>query len=282
MNPLDLALAGAAGFVAGGVNALAGGGTLLSFPVLIALGLPPVSANITNTVALSPGYLGGVLAQRQAIADQARRVRRLLIPAALGGLIGSVLLLLTSDSTFRVLIPALLFIATLLLATQDRIRVALRIGQSTGDPVTTPTVTTSTGSTAGAVPPSATGTDQYLSDPRWLAIPVMVVAVYGGYFGAGLGIMLLAVLGVVLHDTLRRLNALKQMLALIINTTAALFFLASGKVYWLVALVMAITSLLGGTVGGRLAGSVKPEWLRAIVVSIGTAVAVAYAVKIWF
>ncbi len=281
MSPLDLALAGAAGFVAGGVNALAGGGTLLSFPVLIALGLPPVSANITNTVALSPGYLGGVLAQRQAIADQARRVRRLLVPAALGGLIGSVLLLLTSDSTFRVLIPALLFIATLLLATQDRIRVALRIGQSAGDPVTTPTATTSTG-TAGAAPPSTGAPDEYRSDPRWLAIPVMVVAVYGGYFGAGLGIMLLAVLGVVLHDTLRRLNALKQMLALVINTTAALFFLASGKVYWLVALVMAITSLLGGTVGGRLAGSVKPEWLRAIVVSIGTAVAVAYAVKIWF
>ncbi len=129
MTPLQLVFAGGAGFAAGAVNALAGGGTLISFPVLVALGLPPVSANVTNTVALSPGYLGGALAQRRALSGQAHRVRRLVVAAAAGGLAGSVLLLVTSDDTFRVLVPILLLVATALLALQDRIRVALGIGK---------------------------------------------------------------------------------------------------------------------------------------------------------
>jgi hypothetical protein len=256
VTPLDLVLAGGGGFVAGGVNALAGGGTLISFPILIALGIPPVAANVTNTVALSPGYLGGAIAQRDTIGAQWRRVRRLSIAAAAGGLIGSILLLLTSDSAFKNLIPVLLLVATILLATQDRIRSMLKIGQD---------------STA----------DDEVDDPRWLIVPVLAVSIYGGYFGAGLGIMLLAVLGIVLHEPLPRLNALKQALAFVINATAALFFLTSHKVYWLVALVMAVTSLLGGSVGGRLAGAVKPARLRAIVVVIGFAVAVVYAIKTW-
>jgi uncharacterized membrane protein YfcA len=269
VSPWELALAGGAGFVAGGVNALAGGGTLVSFPVLIALGLPPVSANVTNTVALSPGYLGGVLSQRGAIAAQSGRVRRLGVAAALGGLLGSVLLLITSDSAFRQLIPALLFTATLLLAGQDWLRRVLRIGQPVAAPVAT---------TMGRPPVDET----HHPDPAWLILPVLLVSVYGGYFGAGLGIMLLAVLGIVLHESLPRLNALKQVLALVINGTAALFFLTSHKVYWVVALVMAATSLLGGGVGGRLAGSVKPERLRLIVVTIGFSVAIVYAFRTWF
>jgi uncharacterized membrane protein YfcA len=268
VTPLDLVIAGAAGFVAGGVNSLAGGGTLLSFPILVALGLPAVSANVTNTVALSPGYFGGVLSQRGAMADQAARIRRLAVAAGLGGLLGSILLLLTSNSAFRLLIPVLLFVATLLLATQDQVRKALHIGETVSDPVPAPT---------GTATPETT----HPPDPRWLVIPVFAVSVYGGYFGAGLGIMLLAVLGIVLHDSLVRLNAIKQVLALVINGTAAVIFLTSHKVYWVVALVMAITSLLGGNVGGRLAGSVKPARLRLIVVVIGTAVSIAYAVRIW-
>jgi uncharacterized membrane protein YfcA len=250
---LELVLAAGGGFLAGAVNALAGGGTLISFPILIAIGLPPVSANITNTVALSPGYLGGALAQKDAAVAQRARVRATALPAVAGGLIGSVLLLLTSESTFENLIPVLLLIATVLLAGQDRIRSLLRIGTQ-----------------------ESSGTD-----PRWIGLPVLVVAMYGGYFGAGMGIMLLAVLGVVLSDTLVRLNALKQVLSFVINATAALFFLFSGKVYWLVALVMAITSLLGGTVGGRLAGSIQASRLRAIVVSVGLVVAVVSAVRVW-
>jgi len=255
VTPLELGLAGIGGFVAGGVNAVAGGGTLISFPILIAIGLPPVSANVTNTVALSPGYLGGVLSQRGPLADQRHRIRRLTVAAALGGLAGSVLLLLTSDDAFRNLIPVLLLVATLLLAGQDRIRKVLRLG-------------------AGGVVTEA-------ADPTWLPVPVFFVSMYGGYFGAGLGIMLLAVMGLVLHDSLPRLNALKQVLAFAINGTAALFFLTSGKVYWVVALVMAVASLAGGNVGGRLAGAVQPAKLRLVVVTIGLAVAIGYALKLW-
>ena len=272
MSPFDLLIAGAAGFAAGGMNALAGGGTLISFPVLIALGLPPVSANVTNTVALSPGYLGGVLSQRGALADQRGRIRRLAVAAAIGGLAGAGLLLLTSDSVFRVLVPILLFASTLMLATQDHLRAALRIGQPVADAVAADAVSDVARAPAGS---------GELADPRWLVILVLVVSVYGGYFGAGLGIMLLAVLGIVLHDSLPRLNALKQVLALVINGTAAVFFLGSHKIYWMVALIMAVTSLLGGNVGGRLASSVRPARLRVIVVTIGLTVAVGYAIKIW-
>jgi uncharacterized membrane protein YfcA len=249
---LDYVLAAGAGFLAGGVNALAGGGTLLSFPILIAIGLPPVSANVTNTVALSPGYLGGVLSQRADLADQRHRIRALSVAAGLGGLVGSILLLVTSDDAFRNLIPVLLLVATLLLAGQDRIRAMLRLHPTSE-----------------------------AADPTWLPVPVFVVSMYGGYFGAGLGILLLAVLGVALHDLLPRLIALKQVLSLVINGTAGVFFLFSGKVYWVVALVMAVTSLAGGTAGGRLAGSVEPAKLRLVVVVIGLSVAVGYGIKIW-
>ena len=256
MSFWDYVFAAVGGFLAGGVNSLAGGGTLLSFPILVAIGLPPVSANVTNTVALSPGYLGGVLSQRAQLGDQRHRIRRLSVAAAVGGLLGSILLLLTSDDAFRNLIPVLLLVATLLLAGQDRIRKALRLspaGEATSEAV----------------------------DPTWLPVPIFFVSMYGGYFGAGLGIMLLAVMGLVLHDLLPRLNALKQVLAFVINGTAAVFFLFSGKVFWIVGLVMAVSSLVGGNVGGRLAGAVQPAKLRLVVVVIGLSVAIAYAIKIW-
>jgi uncharacterized membrane protein YfcA len=276
MSPAQLVLAGVAGFLAGMVNALAGGGTLISFPILIALGLPPVSANITNTVALSPGYLGGALAQRAQIRPQRARVIRLSMVAALGGLVGSILLVFTSDSAFELLIPALLFLATALLAVQDRLRSALGI---VPPPVASGQLPPDVDLGAETAGPAG---ELERHDPPWLMVPIFVVSVYGGYFGAGLGIMMLAILGIVLHEALNRLNALKQTLAFVINSTAAVFFLTSGKVYWVVALVMACTSLAGGAAGGRLAGTVKPQVLRAIVVVIGTSVAVVYAIKTWF
>jgi uncharacterized membrane protein YfcA len=269
VSPVQLVLAGVAGFLAGMVNALAGGGTLISFPILIALGLPPVAANVTNTVALSPGYLGGALAQREQIRPQRARVIRLSMVAAVGGLAGSILLVFTSDSAFELLIPALLFLATLLLALQDRLRSALGIVPA---PAAAAELDVDLAAETAAKP----------HDTPWLMVPIFVVSVYGGYFGAGLGIMMLAILGIVLHEALNRLNALKQTLAFVINSTAAVFFLTSGKVYWVVALVMACTSLAGGAAGGRLAGTVKPQVLRAIVVVIGTSVAVVYAIKTWF
>ncbi len=242
----DLAIAGAAAFVAGGVNAIAGGGTLVSFPALVALGVPSLRANVTNTVALCPGYFGGALAQRDSLDDQRARLRRMLPVAAVGGLIGSVLLVVTSETVFRNIVPYLILLACALLGFQDSIKQRV-FGRRHA-------------TAAGAAPPT-------------LLIGVFFAAVYGGYFGAGLGIMLLAVLGLLLDGELPKLNAVKQVLALTINVLAAAFFVFSGKVEWAFAAVMAPTSLAGGHVGGTLASRMNAQVLRAVVIAFGVVVA---------
>lgn len=238
--------AGGAGLAAGLINAVAGGGTLVSFPVLVALGVPSVSANITNTVALCPGYLGGAAAQRHDLAANRDRLRSLLPAAAAGGLTGSVLLVVSPERLFRNLVPYLILVACILLASQPLVKKWL-----------------------GAEAEARQGS-------RWLLAAVFLCSVYGGYFGAGLGIMLLAVLGLALHDRLVRINALKQVLSFVINVLAAVFFLFSGKVFWAYASVMAVTSLIGGQLGGRLVGRLNPAVLRAVVVAFGIAVAVRF------
>jgi len=247
LSAADHLLAALAALGAGVVNALAGGGTLITFPALVALGVPAVRSNVTNTVALCPGYFGGAHAQRADLADQHARLRVLGVAAALGGLCGSVLLVSTSEKVFRGVVPFLLFGACGLLAFQDRIKSVLPTR-----PAPHPEARPSIGS----------------------AVTVFAASVYGGYFGAGLGIVLLAVLGLLLEDTLRRTNALKQCLSLVTNVVAALFFVTSGKVVWSLAAVMAPASLLGGALGGRLVGRINPLVLRAIVIASGVAVAV--------
>ncbi len=237
------------------MNAIAGGGTLITFPMLTAVGVPAVSANVTNTVALSPGYLGGTYAQRADLEGQRGRLRLLAPVAVAGGLVGGVLLLETGERLFRDLVPFLILGASALLAFQDRIRtrVTRRLAERSDAPS---------------------------SDPRdvWVAMPTFLAAVYGGYFGAGLGVILLAVLGLVIEETLTRINALKQGLSFCVNVTAAIFFLFSGKVVWSAALVMAIGALIGGSVGGRLAGRMRADLLRRVVVAIGFVVGIAYLV----
>lgn len=254
MTPADLVLAGLAAFAAGGVNALAGGGTLLSFPMLLALGVPPVSANVTNTVSLSPGYFGGTLAQRDDLRGQRRRLYVLMPVAAVGGLIGGALLLNTPDRVFEVLVPILIVIAVAVLALGDRVkrRVAQRMSH-------------------------AHGAAEELVRP---AVGIFLAAIYGGYFGGGLGIIVLAVLGIVLIDTMTRLNALKQCTSLVVNACAALFFLTSGHVVWSAAVVMCIAALAGGFSGGRVAHRVSAATLQRIVLAIGVLVAVGYTVNL--
>jgi uncharacterized membrane protein YfcA len=239
-----------AAVAAGLVNAVAGGGTLISFPALVAVGLPAVTANVTNTVALCPGYFGGALAQRDALRARVTLVRQLVPVGIVGGLTGGVLLLVTSESVFETLIPFLIFAACALLAAQTRINryVTARHGGR------------------GVPKPVLFGT-------------VFVASTYGGYFGAGLGIILLAALGVLLDDDLRVINALKQVLALVVNTTAAVFFAVSGRVAWWAAAIMAVGALIGGNLGGRLVGRLSPQLLRAIVVVIGVSVGIVYLVK---
>jgi len=251
----DIALAGLSAVAAGAVNALAGGGTLITFPTLVALGIPAVAANVTSTVALSPGYLGGTLAQGRDLRGQMGRLRLVLPASVIGGILGGMLLLASGERLFRDLVPFLILLASGLLAVQDPLRRWLmrRLDRSRG---------------AAA-----------RSSERWVALPVGLAAIYGGYFGAGLSVIVLAVLALVLDDSLTRLNALKQGVSFSVNIAAAVFFVFSGQVVWLVAAVMAVGALAGGVLGGRLAGRVRPDVLRWIVVVIGVAVGVIYLVR---
>ena len=256
MNLIGYIIAGLAAVAAGLINALAGGGTLITFPILMAIGLPAVSANVTNTVALCPGYLGGTLAQSKDLKDQKRRLWVSLPAAVLGGLAGGILLLHTGEKLFSNLVPFLILLASVLLAIQNPVRNWLTRRQERG--------------TAGP------------TTELWVFAPVFLGAIYGGYFGAGLSVIVLAVLGLIMNDNLTRLNALKQVIALATNLSAALFFVFSGKVVWGVALVMAIGALLGGAIGGRLASRIKPATLRWMVVIIGFLVGIIYLVKTYF
>jgi uncharacterized protein len=253
LTPLDYVLVALAALAAGLVNALAGGGTLISFPMLTFVGIPPVAANVTNTVALCPGYLGATFAQSADLRGQRRRLWWAVPAGVVGGLLGGWLLLNTGERVFRQLIPFLILLACGLLAVQDPMRRWLQKRSQRG----------------GGRPISET----------WAAAPVGLAAVYGGYFGAGLSVIILAVLGLVLEDNLTRLNALKQAIAFSTNIAAALLFVFSGRVVWSAALVMAVGALIGGALGGRLAGRVKPATLRRVVVAIGVVVAVIYLVR---
>lgn len=252
LGALHYGFVGAAACAAGAVNAIAGGGTLISFPVLTAVGIPSVAANVTNTVALCPGMLGGIFAQRRDLEGQSGRLWMTLPVGVAGGILGGILLIKGSENAFRALIPYLILMAATLLAAQERIRRWLITQQNHHE----------------------------RQHSMWhVSLPAGLAAIYGGYFGAGLGVILLAVLGLVLDDTLTRLNALKQTIALAVNLSAAVYFLFSGQVLWTVALVMAVGALAGGSIGGRFAGRIRPSTLRTIVVVLGYAVAVVYLVK---
>jgi uncharacterized membrane protein YfcA len=254
MDTLDYLLVGLAAVAAGLVNALAGGGTLISFPALIAAGVPAIAANVTNTVALVPGYLGATFAQAKDLQTQKRRLWLYMPAGAIGGIIGGVLLLNTGERLFRELVPYLILLASFLLAIQEPVKAWLTRRRKAA------------GSTGGSS--EAAG-----------VIAVLLAAVYGGYFGAGLSVIILAALGLTHDDSLTQLNALKQAIAFSTNVAAALFFVFSGQVVWAAAVIMAFGALLGGVLGGRLAGRLKPAVLRWTVVTIGVVVSVVYLVR---
>jgi len=253
LEGLDFVLVGLAALAAGAINALAGGGTLITFPTLIAMGLPSVVSNMTNTVALLPGYIGGTLAQKKDLAGQEKRLWFAIPAGLIGGLLGGYLLFITGEKVFRQLVPFLILLASLLLAIQDPVRAWLnkRAAQH-GD---------------GKIPEG------------WAALPIGLAAIYGGYFGAGLSVIILAALGFVIDDSITRLNAIKQAISFSANVAAAAFFVFSSPINWPVALVMAVCALIGGWLGGKLAGKVKPATLRWLVVTIGVVVSIIYLVR---
>ena len=242
-----------ASVAAGFINAIAGGGTLITFPVLTAIGISPIAANVTNTIGLCSGILGGIYAQRRDFETQKKRLFKILPFSIVGGIVGGLILLNTRENSFRAIIPFLILTATCLLALQIPIKnwVVARMGKAHHGP--------------------ANNTVMFLL--------VFLAAIYGGYFGAGLGVILLAVLGLVIDDSLTRLNVLKQAISFSVNIAAAIYFLFSGKVDWSIAAVMAIGAVCGGLIGGKLAGKIKPDFLRRIIVLIGLAVSVYYFVE---
>ncbi len=253
MSFIDYLLITLAAVAAGLTNALAGGGTLFTFPMLTVVGLPAVAANVTSTVALSPGYLGATLAQWKDIRTQKKRLWMFIPAGAIGGLIGGLLLLNTGEKLFRELVPFLILLASGLLAAQNPVRAWLT---------------------------KRAEKQQKAAPSELLAIlPVTLAAVYGGYFGAGLSVIVLAVLGLTIDDNLTRLNGLKQAIAFGTNVTAAVLFMFSGQVVWSAALVMAVGALIGGSLGGRLAGRIQPNILRKIVVTVGVIVSIIYFVR---
>ena len=252
MTPGDASLLGVAGLLAGAVNAVAGGGSLISFPALLAVGYPSVQANVTNTVALFPGYAGSVAGGTEELRGQGPRVRSLAVTSVVGAIGGAVLLLTTPSDVFRRVVPYLVLLACALLLLQPRLKGYVQ--RRTGD----------AGAAHGSLP---------------LQVTVLLSSVYGAYFGAGLGVLLLGVLGVFLAEQLKQVNALKNVLSLVINSVALLAFGLFGPVAWSAVLVVAVASLVGGYAGARVASRIPAAVLRGGVVAYGVVVAVVLLVR---
>jgi hypothetical protein len=243
----------AAAFVAGAINAVAGGGSLISFPALIAAGYSSKTANVTNTVALWPGYVGGSVGYREELRGQSRRLWQLAVPNVAGALVGAVILLATPTSAFDRVVPLLILFACAMIALQDR------IGRYTA-------AHRAAYADSGRMPPV-------------VLVAMFVLGVYGAYFGAALGIMTLAVFVVLIDEGIQRLNALKGMSSLIINAVAVVWFALFGPVRWLPAAVMAVGALAGGYLGVGVARRLGRDALRLAVIGYGVVVAVVLLIR---
>jgi uncharacterized membrane protein YfcA len=244
MDIAHIALLVGAGLVAGGINALAGGGSLITFPSLIATGLPSVDANVTNSVSVFPGYVSSVVGSRADLAGQGRRLRVILPAAMVGAVGGCALLLLTPARAFEVIVPFLVLAAAATLAFQDRLR--------------------------GLV-----GHPRALSRRRQaitLQVVAFVGAVYGGYFGAALGVMYVAALALILDETLNRINALKNVLSAVVGLVTLVVFALFAPIHWGAVAVLAPATVVGGYTGAKLARRLPSAVLRFLIVAFGTVI----------
>ncbi len=246
LDAAGLALVAAAALLAGAVNAVAGGGTLLSFPALLLLGFPALVANVTSTVGLVLGYAGGSVAYRAELSVQRERVRFLAPISVVGAAAGAFLLTRTSPAVFAAVVPWLILLACGLLLLQPVVTSRVRSRRPEHEQHRSPV----------------------------LAIAQLLGGVYGAFFGAGLGVMMLAVLGLFIRDDLQRLNALKGMMSLTINVVAAVYFALFGPVSWIAVAVMMPASVAGGFAGVALARRLSATVLRAVVIAFGVAFAV--------
>jgi hypothetical protein len=228
--------------LAGAVNSVAGGGTLITFPTLVALGIPPLSANVTSTVALWPGSLASVWGYRRQLVATDPRLFALVVPSLGGGALGALLLVLTPSDVFDHLVPFLILFATVLFMVHEPLQRRFDLAS--------------------------------LHEARshwvsWAMAFQLLVAVYGGYFGAGIGILMLAALGLMGHTDIHRMNAVKNLLAVCINGVAAIYFALTAEVVWLDALAMAAGAMVGGTGGAGLALRLGPHVVRRVIIAVG-------------
>jgi len=247
MPPLHALAIFAAGIAAGAINTLVGSGTLITFPTLLAFGYAPVTANVSNTIGLVPGSVAGAIGYRRELAGQRARALRLATASTTGGIVGAVLLLSLPPSAFKDIVPAFIVIALILIVLQPRLARALD----------------------GWRARHAREHERERLGPLALGT-VFASGVYGGYFGAAQGIMLLAILGLSLPDEhLQRINALKVVLAGLVNLVAGIVFIFAAHVAWLAALLIAVGSIIGGMTAARWGRRLPPAALRAVIVVVG-------------
>ena len=241
-----------AGLAAGTINTVVGSGTLITFPTLLAFGVPPVTANVSNTIGLVPGSWSGVVGYRRELAGQRSRVLRLGLASLLGGLAGAVLLLVLPADAFEAIVPALIGLGVVLVVLQPRISawVARRHERLGHDGV------------------GVTGA-------WWVWPAILLTGVYGGYFGAAQGVLLMAVMGIGIQETLQRLNGVKNVLAGIANSVAGILFAVVADVDWLVVLLIGVGSVVGGQLGATIGRRLPAVVLRAVIVLVGVVALVA-------
>ncbi|WP_067683485.1 sulfite exporter TauE/SafE family protein [Nocardia miyunensis] len=244
MTLLDQLAIFGAGIAAGCINTIVGSGTLITFPVLLALGYPPVTANVSNTIGLVPGGLSGVLGYRRELAGQRARLVRLGVASLIGAAIGAILLLRLPAEAFKAIVPVLIVAALVLVVVQPRLARWVRQRREAD------------GST-----PEHGGV--------WLWLAVLASGVYGGYFGAAQGVLLIGLLGVFVHGDLQQLNAVKNFLALLVNALSALIFIFIAHVSWPVVGLIAVGSIIGGQLGATVGRRMPPTVLRGVIVVVG-------------
>ncbi|MEU1727560.1 sulfite exporter TauE/SafE family protein [Actinomadura sp. ATCC 39365] len=239
MTPWEMAAVFAAGIGAGGINAVVGSGSLITFPTLLAVGLPPITANVSNNIGLVPGGVTGVLGYREELKGQRGRLLRLASASAVGSLIGGLLLLNLPERTFTAVVTVLIGLSCVLVLAQPRISrlLASRPRQAHGGP--------------------------------WLWLGVLAAGAYGGYFGAAQGVLLIGLLGIFLDEELQRVNAAKNVLSLVVNATAAVLYTLVADVDWWAVLLVALGSTVGGFLGARVGRRLPAPVLRGAVVCIG-------------
>jgi uncharacterized membrane protein YfcA len=250
IDPPAAILIVAAGVAAGTINAVVGSGSLITFPVLLFLGFPPLVANVSNTIGIVPGTISGTLGYRRELVGQRRRARPLVIAAALGGLTGAGLLLALPASAFTRIVPVLILVACALVAIQPRMSrwvIERRVRQ---------------------------GSDAKHDGGPVLVLGVFLTGIYGGYFGAAQGVILIALLTILVDDDIQRLNGLKNLIAMFINSVAAIIFILVAPVAWLPALLLAIGSTVGGQLGAVVGRRMSPLALRLVIILVGTVVAI--------